>query len=53
MVMCCGKRRGLINNTLVCGTCDFDHGRATVIPNEWAAKDVPQEIEFVHFGESA
>lgn len=40
-VFCCGKRRGLINGVIVCGICDYDHSKATVIPNEHAAKDVP------------
>jgi hypothetical protein len=43
-VMCCGKRRGLINGALVCSRCDYDHDRATVIPNEHAARDVLEGV---------
>lgn len=41
-VACCGRRRGLLpGDVLVCSRCDFDHGHATVIPNENKARDVP------------
>ena len=43
-VACCKRRRGLINGVLVCSVCDFDHDRATVIPNERLAKDVPAGV---------
>jgi hypothetical protein len=40
-VLCCGRRRGNINGVLVCTKCDYDNAKATVIPNEKDAKDVP------------
>lgn len=44
-VACCGKRRGFLpGQVLVCPTCDFDHARATVIPNERRTRDVPADI---------
>ena len=43
-VKCCGKRRGLINGILVCSQCDFDHSRATTIPNISKARDVPDNV---------
>lgn len=43
-VLCCGRRRGLINGVLVCSRCDYDNGKATVIPNERFAKDVPEGV---------
>jgi len=43
-VKCCGKRRGLINGILVCSQCDFDHSRATTIPNISKARDVPENV---------
>lgn len=31
----------LLNGVLICGYCDYDHAHATVIPREWAIRDVP------------
>jgi hypothetical protein len=47
--MCCKKRRGLLpGNVLVCSQCDFDHGAATVIPNEHLVKDAPENVWFIY-----
>lgn len=44
-VECCNKRRGLFpGGVLVCSTCDFDHTKATTMPNENKARDVPEEL---------
>lgn len=44
-VACCKKRRGLLpSGVLICSVCDFDHGKATVIPNESQIKDVPGNV---------
>lgn len=49
-VACCGRRRGLLpGNILVCSRCDFDNDKATVIPNENKACDVPDGIWFLYF----
>ena len=44
-VLCCGRRRGLMpGGALVCSRCDFDHPKATVMPNEHAVRDVPPGV---------
>lgn len=41
-VACCGKRRGILpGGILICPVCDFDHDKATTIPNVSKVKDVP------------
>lgn len=47
-VVCCARRRGLFpGGVLVCGRCDYDHEKATVIPNENQARDVPTGVWFL------
>lgn len=47
-VQCCGKRRGLLPGViLLCSVCDYDHHKATVIPNEHSIKDVPKHLTTV------
>lgn len=44
-VTCCGRRRGILpGGVLVCSRCDYNHDKATTIPNEGQARDVPQEL---------
>lgn len=43
-VLCCGRRRGLIKGILVCSRCDHDLSKATFMPNEHLAKDVPEGV---------
>jgi len=44
-VQCCDRRRGLINNTLVCSACDYT--AVSVIPNEGTARDVDPDVQEV------
>jgi hypothetical protein len=47
-VECCNRRRGVApGNVLVCSVCDFDHNHATVMPNEYRIKDVPEHLTVV------
>lgn len=40
-VACCGVRRALLpGRVLLCPRCDFDHAKATSVPNETQARDV-------------
>lgn len=40
----CGRARGILPlGVLLCSHCDYDHSRATVIPNEHQVKDVNPE----------
>ena len=46
-VECCGKRRGVLpGGVLVCSQCDYNHDKATVIPNENRARDVPVDRKY-------
>jgi len=50
-VRCCGRRRGLFpGGVLICSACDYDNEYATVMPNEWQARDVPPHQPVWHPG---
>jgi len=37
--VCCGRPRGVLKGVYICGKCDYEHSKATVIPNESLIRD--------------
>jgi hypothetical protein len=52
-VACCKRRRGFLpGDILICSVCDYDNDKATVIPNENQARDVPADVWHIQIPDS-